>query len=131
MSNKLLYDPKRLIKLQKNEILNEFRTRFSQEFYKTFKEAEKQIWNDQDQNFQFLEQIVISLQNELDEIQNALAQKVQAWSSVAEAEKKNSQNHKIEIPKPKQVQNNFANIQNNVSAPTNTEFEDFDFFDEA
>ena len=94
MSNKLLYDPKRLIKLQKNEILNEFRTRFSQEFYKTFKEAEKQIWNDQDQNFQFLEQIVISLQNELDEIQNALAQKVQAWSSVAEAEKKNSQNHK-------------------------------------
>lgn len=131
-NTKLLYDPKRLLKLQKNEILNEFRVRFSQEFYKTTKEAEKRIWNAQDENFQFLEEIVSALQNELDQIQNSLEQRVKAWSSVEEVETKNT----IKIAAKTPTQKNFANIQLNSGSPKldmspqENNFEDFDFFDE-
>ncbi|MDJ0626284.1 MAG: hypothetical protein QNJ31_07970 [Candidatus Caenarcaniphilales bacterium] len=91
MNFKLKYDPKRTIRLRKNDILNEFKTKFSQIFYETFKEAEGRIWSDKDQDFEFLEDVVNQLQAELTHIKSNLAERTKAWTNVEKVELSNRQ----------------------------------------
>jgi hypothetical protein len=130
---KLQYDPQRLIKLRKNEILNQFRTQFSQKFYEVFKDAERRIWSDNDRNFEFVDVLVQTLEDELLRIKNNLDQKLEAWSSVEKAETNNTSLVSRSVmmsnkPQPQVKQNAFS------SAPPETQNlfaeEDFNFFDE-
>jgi hypothetical protein len=139
MGIKLQYDPKRALKLSKNEILNEFRTKYSHKIYEAFKEAETQIWLDKDQNFQFLDDLVHKLEDELNSIRESLNPKAQAWSSVEKAELKLPGN-KIQVASRKSSPVDTSSAFNTVdyfdspskkqTTPKEIQEEEFDFFDE-
>lgn len=90
MTIKLQFDPKRTVKLRKNEILNEFRVQFSQKFYEIFKNAEQNIWLENDTGFEFLDEMFENILGELDSVKANLDQKAKIWSQVASVEMKQS-----------------------------------------
>jgi hypothetical protein len=71
----LLYDPKRVIKLKKNELLNDLRSKLSLKFYETFRDAEKAAWKDDGDNLEFLNSAFDSLKQEIEFLKQDLATK--------------------------------------------------------
>ncbi|MDX1920531.1 MAG: hypothetical protein SFU25_07365 [Candidatus Caenarcaniphilales bacterium] len=104
MPLKLHYDPKRAVRLRKNELLNELRSRFSQNLFDIFKKAESSLWKEEDENFDFLNVVFEQLYGELDNLQEELKGKAEAWSSVAKAENKSNSN--ISIKKSENISQN-------------------------
>ena len=104
---KLIYNPGHLLKLKKNEILNHFKTKFSLQFYKAIKSAEKDIWEGKDNNYEFLENIIDILQAELETINTSLQEEVGIWNSLENFNKReNANSPTISIEKKQKIPEN-------------------------
>ncbi len=141
MNIRLQYDPTRILKLQKNELLNELRTKLSHKIYEVFKEAEHNIWNGRDQGFQFVSTIIGELRDELEQLENELSGKAKAWSAVEAIEAPSRkivlpENNKVQIPKKTEkgaevtTAKFFDELQNPPAKSEKIADDDFDFFDD-
>jgi hypothetical protein len=86
MSLKLRFDPQRAVRLRKNDLLNELRTKLSQKIYEVFQEAEKGIWDEQLQDIDFVEEICREITTEISNLKGSYNEKLKAWQSVERIE---------------------------------------------